>query len=202
MALIGMLLRPNSLRGSVASSGLWPSSGALLAQALDELLVAGFRAVVGSLVLFRVLGEDEGGLEVALPRPRPFYDRPAAFREEIRRRALVLHGDVGLAVREGEGEIEALGLPLERAGKHEAPQTVRLGRHGGGEELARGDEVDHALAHAGPDEIGDGRHDDEPAHHELAATAHVPLRAPRAARPLDTPARAAGPWAGAARCRQ
>src|SRR5882724_1494165 len=127
----GMVIRPDRRRCSVASSGLGPSSGmairpdrrpssrALLAQALDQLLVPGLSAVVGSLVLLRVLGEDERGLEVALPRPRTLDDGATPLGEEIRRRPLVLDGDVGLAVREGEGEIEALGLPLERAGEHE-----------------------------------------------------------------------------------
>src|SRR6266545_5999511 len=185
----GMPLRPDRRRGSVASSGRWPSSRALATQALHQLLVSGLRAIVGSLVLLRVLGEDERGLEVALPRPRTLDDGAAPLGEEIRRRPLVLDGDVGLAVREGEGEIEALGLPLERAGEHEPAQAVGLARYGRGEELARRDEVDDALAHSRPDEIGDGHEDDEPAHHELAPPAHAPLRAPRAARVLARPAR-------------
>src|SRR5206468_4593458 len=181
--IIGIGIRSDRLRGSVASSG------AFAAQALHQLLVAGLRAVVGSLVLLRVLGEDERGLEVALPRPRAFDDRAAPFREEIRGGALVLHGDVGLAVREGEGEIEALGLPLERAGKHETAQAVRLARHGGGEKLARGDEVDHALAHPRPDEIRDGPHDDEPTDHDPPAPAHALLRVSWPARLLARPVR-------------
>src|SRR6266540_3325609 len=185
----GMPLRPDRRRGSVASSGRWPSSRALATQALHQLLVSGLRAIVGSLVLLRVLGEDERGLEVALPRPRTLDDGAAPLGEEIRRRPLVLDGDVGLAVREGEGEIEALGLPLERAGEHEPAQAVGLARYGSGEELARRHEVDDALAHSRPDEIGDGHQDDEPAHHELATPPHTPLRTPRAPRLFARPAR-------------
>src|SRR6266540_920300 len=187
--IIGILLRPDRRRSSVASSGRRPSSRALAAQALHQLLVSGLRAVVGSLVLLRVLGEDERGLEVALPRPRTLDDGAAPLGEEIRRRPLVLDGDVGLAVREGEGEIEALGLPLERAGEHEPAQAVGLARYGSGEELARRHEVDDALAHSRPDEIGDGHQDDEPAHHELATPPHTPLRTPRAPRLFARPAR-------------
>src|SRR4029434_3367592 len=46
------------LRCAMPSAGLCPSSGAFLAQALDQFLVPGLRAVVGRLVLLRVLGED------------------------------------------------------------------------------------------------------------------------------------------------
>src|ERR1700693_6559014 len=49
-------------RRAVASSGLWPSSRALPAQALHQFLVPRLGAVVGRLVLLGVLGQDQRGL--------------------------------------------------------------------------------------------------------------------------------------------
>src|SRR5436190_16693189 len=169
-------------------TGLWPSSGAVSAQALQQLLVSRLGAVVGRLVFLGVLGQDQRGLEIALLRPRALDHGAASLGEEIGRRALVFDGDARFAVGEREGQIQALGLPLERARLHEAAEAVGLARHGRGQELARRDEVDDGLAHARPDEIGDGRDDDEPAGHELAASVHLvslPVRpsARRFARP-------------------
>src|SRR6266851_2851689 len=180
-ALTVVALRWRSPRCAVASSGLSPSSGALSAQALQQLLVPRLGAVVGRLVLLGVLGQDQRGLEIALLRPRALDHGAASLGEEIGRRALVFDGNARFAVGEREGQIQALRLPLERARLHEAAETVGLARHGRGQELARRDEVDDGLAHARPDEIGDGRDDDEPAGDELAAPAHSSFRPPRAA---------------------
>src|ERR1700730_605167 len=185
----GMVFRPDRPRCSVASSGRWPSSRALLAQALQQILVPRIGAVVRRLVLLGVLGEDQRGLEVAVSGPRPFDDRAASLGEQVRRCPLVPAGDARLAVREREGEIQGPGLPLERARLNEPPQAVGLARDGSGQELARRDEVDDALAHARPDEVGDGGDDDEAAGDELAAPTHALLRALRAARLFARPAR-------------
>src|SRR5207247_9268114 len=92
-----------------------PESLAFSAQALHKLLVAGLGPIVGRPVLLGVLGHDQRCLEIALPGPRALDHRAASLGEEIGRRALVSDGDARLAVREREGAIEALGLPLDRA---------------------------------------------------------------------------------------
>src|SRR5205809_677673 len=127
--ITGFALRWRSPRCAVASSGLWPSSdGAVSAQALQQLLVPRLGAVVGRLVLLGVLGQDQRGLEIALLRPRALDHGAASLGEEIGRRALVFDGDARFAVGEREGQIQALGLPLERARLHEAAEAVGLAR--------------------------------------------------------------------------
>src|SRR5262249_20190038 len=120
----------------------------LSAQALHQLLVSGLGAVVGRLVLFGVLGEDERRLEISVRRPRALDHGATSLGEEIGRRALVPDAYAGLAVREREGQIQALGLPLERARQHEASEAIGLARRRRGQQLARRDEVDDGLAHA------------------------------------------------------
>src|SRR6266536_2256166 len=164
-----------------------PESLSVPAQALHQLLVPRLGAVVRCLVLFGVLGQDQRSLEVAGLRPGALDDGAPSLGEEIWGRALVPDGNAGLAVGEGEGEIEVLGLPLERPRLDQTAEAVGLAWHRRGQEFARRHEVDDGLAYAGPDEIGDGRGDDESARDEPAAPAHSSLRPPRAAGSFELP---------------